>query len=279
MTRNNNGKSIPDFDDFSPNMNQKNRLLERHRRIIVQNYEFIEEKRILDLACNNARWIYAACEAGAASVVGVEGRRDKVIEGQGLINRMGYADRCSIQQGDIFDYLYNVKKRSYDTIFCLGIYYHIMDHYMLLKLMAKAEPKAIIIDSGFLRSFSMGVWVQSENPSLHRNALPAFAGQKREIVSTVTLGLMNQMAWNCGYRCEPILWDPKEVQDAESVHDYLIGRRYTLRLTKMSGFDDKHWKELWRKPLKQLNPRFELLLDDKKAHLAVDDRCKNPLAI
>jgi len=156
----------------------------------------------------------------------------------------------------------------------MGIYYHIMDHYMLLRLIARAKPKCIIIDSGFIRTFRPYIWLKQEDPNLHMNALPAFSGQKEEVVGHISLGLMNQFAWNCGYKCEPVMWNPKEVEYKETVQDYMMGRRYTLRLTKMQGNEDLDWRDRYYKPLTVLNPRFKYLFEEDKEHLAIDDRCK-----
>ena len=260
--------------EFAPTDTLKNRLIERRKRIIDQNLVYLEGKRVLDLASNNGRWAYTAAAAGAAEVVGVEGRQDKVEEARSFIAEFNLDKKVTFHVGDIYDWLFE-NKESFDTVLLLGIYYHIMDHYMLLKLIARAQPSCIIIDSGFIRTFKPYIWLKQEDPNLHLNALPAFPGQKEEIVGHISLGLMNQFAWNCGYKCEPVMWDPAEVEDKESVQDYMMGRRYTLRLTKMQGNADPNWRDRFIGPLTALNPNFQFLFKDGKEQLvAVDDRCK-----
>lgn len=263
------------FHDFGETPRARNRLVERHKRVVSSNIEHIRGKTVLDLASNNGRWCYAACAAGARKVQGVEGRAEKVDEGLELIARNGFSGSCAIEVADIYDWLFANQRERFDTIFCLGIYYHVLDHNLLLKLMVRLQPECIIIDSGFVRSFDLLVRIQTENPSLHLNALPAYPDQAQEMVGIVSLGMMQQMAWNSGYRVEPVIWDPAEVGDKSSVHDYLKGLRYTLRLRRMQGHADADWKERWRPALKTLNPRFEHLLDEQATVTVEDPRAKS----
>jgi len=177
--------------------------------------------------------------------------------------------------GDIFEYLYDNRTTQVDTILCLGIYYHIMDHYHLLRLMAKLNPKTIIIDSGFLRSFRNCTLVSTENPQQHKNAIAAYEGQTEEVYAQVSLGLMIQMAWNCGYRVTPMIWNKSDVNDINSVRDYIVGRRFTLRLEKTSPISAReNWKEAWLPALTALNPNFGGLLDRETHDRFVDQRVK-----
>lgn len=253
--------------DFAPTKEQWARLNERHKRIIDANAIHVEGKTILDLACANGRWTWAAANAGAAKVLGIEGRADKVAEARALIERQGMADKCRFECCDMYDWLYSAEtNEKFNTIFCLGVYYHVLDHYMLIRLMAKREPDVIIIDSTFIRSFELLVDVHTENPTLWTSALPSFAGQKQQLVGRVSLGLMVQMAMNCGYRCEPVTWNPREVSSPAAVPDYIKGQRFTLRLLKSPSPNDSafDWKTAWRATLRTLNPRFEAALEPRK---------------
>ena len=239
------------------------RLFERHKRIIEPNIQWIRDKRVLDLASNNGRWVWAALNAGATFVTGVEGRDDRVAQATRNLVDLGYGDRCRIACSDIFDFLFQSKPGEYDAVLCLGVYYHVMDHYMLMRLMAKLAPELIIIDSSFLRTFDFLVSVHADNTSLHTSALPKYKGQRAEIVGEVSLGLMIEMAANFGYRVEPIAWRPAEIQFPIPVHDYLRGRRFTLRLVKSERDEIRSsgWKARWVDVLSALNPSFAKLPD------------------
>jgi len=259
------------------NANIAARLIERKKRIIDANMDAISGKTIVDLAANNGRWSYAAIEAGANKVTSIEGRPERVVEAKNLFAELGVSEKIETHCGDMYDWLFTNSALRPDTVFCLGIYYHIMDHYYLLKQMAKLKPQTIIIDSGFVRSFRNSVHIQMEDPNLHLNALKVHDAQSTELVGFVSLGLMIQMSWNLGYSCRPVVWDPEQIQEPNSVHDYLLGRRYTVRLEKTDSFVDDKWKSYWAKALKVLNPEFESLMEKESHDFRTDDRARHPL--
>jgi len=267
-----------DFGIFDDGREEnKFRLQERYRYIIAQNLDAIKGKSVLDIAANNGRWSYAALVNGAESLVSIEGRKDRAEDAKRFIAELGYGQKCEINIGDMFDFLHLNRDKKFDTVFCLGIYYHIMDHSRLLRLIARLEPDTIIIDSGFVRSFRNTVHIQTEDPSKHLNALTVFEGQKHEPVGFISLGLMISLAWNLGYNCRPMIWDPNQVAKPLTVQDYMMGRRYTLRLQKMDGNVDKDWIKHWMPALVALKPEFSKLFDVEMHDSVSDDRARRPL--
>lgn len=263
---------------FSDNRKDlETRLIERHKRIITENLDAINGKTVLDLAANNGRWSYAAIQAGASHVISIEAREERAQQAQVFFEELGVSELIDVNIGDMYYWLYESRHLNVDTVFCLGVYYHVMDHYMLLKQIAQLTPKTIIIDSGFVRSFRNSVQIKSENPNLYSNALKVYEGQTSEVIGVVSLGLMIQMAWNLGYNCYPILWDPKTIADQECVHDYMIGRRYTLRLDKIDGNQDQNWKDKWKKALTALHPSYIDLLECSTHDKYADARIKHSL--
>jgi SAM-dependent methyltransferase len=255
-------------DEFFDDSRKHARCNARYERIISANLDAIAGKRILDLASNNGLWSYAALKAGASQVVGVEGRKELVEQAQKLLAGAGMT-RFQFERGDIFDYLQ--QKRSFDTIFCLGVFYHVCDHYRLLSLIARQEPQVIIIDSGFIRSFRNEVWIKSEEPARIKNALAKYPDQPMELAGQVSLGMMIQMAWNLGYSCRPVIWRRSEIADPNAVKDYVAGRRFTVRLERTGQYSDPEWKEHWRAALSDINPKF-LSLFDHATHDTVAER-------
>lgn len=265
------------FELFSDGQQRfEDRLNERHKRIIDANIDAIADKTIIDLAASNGRWSYAAIRAGAKNVLSIEGRPDRADQSRKFFDQLGVADRIEADTGDMYAWLQSKATVEFDTVFCLGIFYHVMDHYMLMRLIADLHPKTIIIDSGFVRSFRNSVRIISENPNLYSNALSVHDGQSKEVVGVVSLGLMIQMAWNIGYNCRPVLWEASDIENKSCVHDYITGRRFTLRLDKIEGNHDPDWKAHWKQALTALDPRFAGLLDKELHDELVDDTVKNP---
>jgi hypothetical protein len=266
-----------DFDQFSDGSARKaERLTERHKRIIVDNCDAFENKKILDIAASNGRWTYAALFAGANYVESIEGRSERAKDAIKFLNDNNFSEKYTANVGDMYDFLYENKSKTFDTVLCLGIYYHVMDHYHFLKLMARLNPQTIIIDSGFVRSFKNIVHIQNEDPESHLNALSIYPGQKSEIVGSVSLGLMIQMAWNLGYSCRPNIWNPKDIKNPSCVQDYMIGKRYTVRLEKMDNFTDPDWQKYWKPALECLKGDFVRLFDRETHNEQVDDRARQP---
>lgn len=267
--------NIP-FEFETRNATVLDRLQERHKRIVDANIDAIAGKAVLDLASNNGRWSFAALEAGASYVVGVEGRSEKATEASRLLSTLTSRRDYRFDVEDMFDWLVLNENESVDTIFCLGVFYHVMDHHRLLQLMARTSATTFIIDSGFVRSFRNSVHVQTEDPTAHRNALQKFSGQKEEFAGFISLGLMIQMAWNLGFTCRPIIWRPEEVDNKRAVQDYMMGRRFTLRLSRTGNHNDKDWQESWREALMALNPKFINMFGKDTHDRAVDDRVRRP---
>ncbi|MCK8464410.1 class I SAM-dependent methyltransferase [Aliiroseovarius sp. S1339] len=266
--------NFADFADNKPHL--RDRMDERSKRIVVENLDAFQNKSVLDIAANNGRWTYAAALAGASHVTSIEGRAERVADAKDFLTKHGCIDKVSLNTGDMYDFLFENKGKNFNTVLCLGVYYHVMDHSLFLKMMTQLDPQTIIIDSGFVRSFRSQVHVQYEDPSLHLNALANYEGQKYEPVGFISLGLMIQLAWNLGYSCRPVVWDPKDVGNKNAVHDYMIGKRYTLRLEKMDGHYDADWKTHWQKALVALDPSFENLFDKETHDPASDERSRYP---
>lgn len=253
------------------------RLAERHKRIVNANSDAFIGKVVIDLAASNGRWSYASIAAGARKVVSIEGRPERAQAAKGILSQMGVADKIDINIGDMYSFLDNYKGEPPDTILCLGIYYHIMDHYKLLQSMAALAPGTLLIDGGFVRSFRNSVVIMTEDPNAYSNALSRFPGQKEELVGIVSLGLMLQMAWNVGYNCRPIIWDPKDVVNVDAVRDYIMGRRFTLRLERAVGDGQRNWKAAWAPALEALDPSLLKMLDQSTHDQVADHRVRRPL--
>lgn len=253
------------------------RLSERYKRIVEMNIDAFKNKRVIDIAANNGRWSYAAIHAGAISVDSIEWRQDRINDARSYFKKLGCDDKINTNQGDMFSWLDRFDSKV-DTVLCLGIFYHIMDHYMLLRKIAATSPEVIIMDSGFVRSFRNSIHIQLEDPSKHLNTSSVYEGQQSELVGFVSLGLMLQMSWNLGYRCHPMLWDPKVISNPECVQDYMMGRRFTLRLDKMNRRSDNDWQQNWKDVLITLNKNFADLFNKATHDSVVDARAKSSLS-
>lgn len=218
------------------------RMFERHKRIIEANVDYIAGKTVLDLASHNGRWTYAALKAGAKFVLGIEGRQiliDRGLPGFEGIDKSRYAFIC----GDVYD-MHELAEKAcglthFDTVMCLGLYYHISDHYRLFRLMRQFSPSTIIIDSGFMKTEEPIVRFRLENSDDPSMAIPEPDGQQTVLAGIASIGFLMTTAKLSGYKVTTIPWKEREITYKEIVAEYLNdparnSRRYTFRLTKIS---------------------------------------------
>ena len=127
-----------------------NRLNQRHEFLVEPYAAELAGAKVLDLASHDGRWSYALSAAGAASVLGIEARADQIEQ------FAAYPDgetksRVTLVHGDVYDELPKLVARgdTFDVVAMFGFFYHVMDHYGLLKLVKQLAPGLVVIDSEF----------------------------------------------------------------------------------------------------------------------------------
>lgn len=94
-------KDLPYYDERDV---ARERIEKRHEILVTPFKSDICGARVLDLAAHDGRWSYAFAAAGAAEVVGIEGRQD-LIDRFALFPPKPWTDRITLRCGDIFDAL------------------------------------------------------------------------------------------------------------------------------------------------------------------------------
>ena len=103
----------PRFYDTSETSPLHGRLNLRHDAIFVENKDIFEGKRVLDISSHDGRWTFAALNAGAASVVGIEARPELVANCIENLEHYGVTpDRYTFYTGDVFDVMAKETSRS-----------------------------------------------------------------------------------------------------------------------------------------------------------------------
>lgn len=210
-----------------------NRMNQRAKRIFTPNFDHIAGKSILDLGSRSGWWSWAAIQLGANFTLGVEGRRSSVEKGKHLFENIGLdKHRCVV--GNVFDVLPNLISQGYhfDTILCLGFYYHIYDHYGLLKLMDAFRPQHIVIDSEMEFSQETTVWIRREKVHHPNNAITEFEGQVIFPAGNITTATMELLSECMNYKIHWCSWDLSEEDKQIGCEDYFEKRRFTCILTK-----------------------------------------------
>jgi len=201
----------------------------------------IEGARVLDLASHDGRWPYAFAAAGAREVIAVEGRAETVAQ---------FADfpdtdarrRVNLSAGNLFDFCRDLVARGekFDVIGILGVFYHIMDHNLLLTYCRELGAKLVIIDSLFMDVPESMILVKTEPVKRDLNAIAAFEGQKRGIQGIVSIPAFREMAELLEFSVEQVSWEDvdAEFRQPRLVKDYFRAkkkRRYTFALRRQAG--------------------------------------------
>lgn len=210
--------SIPPYSEKSTS---KIRLNKRHRMIVEPFRGQLAGTRVLDLAAHDGRWSYALAEAGAGEVIGVEARQE-------LIDRFehfpasDFKQRVELRQGDLFEALEDFVDdgEEFDVVALYGIYYHIMDHFRVLKLIRDLGAGVILIDSEFLLRPGPVIELVFERTHKSLNAVPQIRGQERAVIGIPSFKAMESMAHALDY---DVIWtNTDEVfgADTAGIQDY-----------------------------------------------------------
>jgi Methyltransferase domain len=229
---------VPGFFDclrglpgYRPAMVQRLNL--RHR-FVVQPFEAeIRGSRVLDLGAHDGRWAYAFAASGADTVIGYEAR-------QNLVNRYrrfpetSFKHRVRLEVDDIFEALERLGRAAeqFDVVAVLGIFYHIMEHYRLLRLIHRLRPRLVLIDSVFMVANRPYIAIRLDNPVKNRSAF-AFDRQKKMPVGVPSRLALERMADSLEYSLEWLDWKTVPQTDRHAIKDYFEPRHFSQRFTCM----------------------------------------------
>ncbi|MEQ9258807.1 MAG: class I SAM-dependent methyltransferase [Roseovarius sp.] len=191
---------LAEMPPYEENATSVIRLAQRHRLIIEPFAPQIVGARVLDIAAHDGRWSYALAHAGAAEVVGVEARRE-LIDRFAQFPETEFKARVKLVQNDLFD---EIEARAaaderFDVVALYGIFYHVMDHFRLLRMIRRLGPKLIIIDSEFIKADNAIVQVLKEEVSNPLNAVGDVEGITHTVVGVPSQRATEFMAEALGY--------------------------------------------------------------------------------
>ena len=92
--------------------------------------------------------MYSALELGAEFVQGIDSEAKTIKRGEELFQQLEVdKSRYNLQVEEAFYFLENIEEGSFDTVFCLGTLYYMMEPYRLLKLIKKVSKETVLIDT------------------------------------------------------------------------------------------------------------------------------------
>jgi SAM-dependent methyltransferase len=228
------------FDDY-PRFRQtsqvaasKARLNLRYEAIIGANRDILAGARVLDLACNDGRWSFAALQSGASHVRGIEARPELCEQARQTMERYGVAPGTyRFDCGDIYEQLRDAMFEV-DVVLCLGYLYHTYRDTELLHHLRRLDPRYLIIDTHVIAGETRPLLqVKSERPYREGAAvLDPYAHHDQTLVTTPSLSALVKLVSTYEFGVEDMCDWPSLLArhpGKPGVGDYAAGRRVTLR--------------------------------------------------
>lgn len=245
------------FDKFnrfyttSPLTASSHRLNGRYEAIITENEKLLAGAKVLDIASHDGRWTFAAIQAGAGYVEGIEPRQELI---NNAIETFDYyevpPEKYGFKCNDVFEVL---KGQSFDVVLCLGFFYHTIRHAELLDRIERTGARFVIIDTEVTPPSHQPLVTDSNHPRLIHNNLynmqilrEPVADKRMAYHDSLTRGgntligrpsraTVEYLANHFGYSCTRYDWQEHFVrypEHATTMNDYSQGWRDTFYLTK-----------------------------------------------
>ena len=122
-------------------------VVEKLSKIVVDNQSYIVNKNVIDLACNLG-YVSLACSAlGAASVLGVEARKE-YIDSFYKVYPHWPKKNITMEVGDILDWKrLESSLKGIETIIYSGHWYHTDQQEKILEIFSNSDSSCIILES------------------------------------------------------------------------------------------------------------------------------------
>jgi hypothetical protein len=227
------------------------RLNGRYEAIISQNADLFSGAKILDIASHDGRWTFAAIQAGASYVKGIEPRQELIDNAIQTFTEYGIAPtKYTFERGDVFEL---IKTESFDMVLCLGFFYHTIRHAELLDRIERTGTRFIIIDTEVIPSPNQSATPATDTPRLifnNPNDIQLFRepvdNQKMAYYDSLTRdgntlvgrpsrAAIEYLSNHFGYSCTHYDWQSHFLRNPEqssSMKDYSQGWRDTFYLSK-----------------------------------------------
>jgi hypothetical protein len=223
----------PEFLETSTTARSVGRLNLRHLAIIDDHRDILRGARVLDIASHDGRWSFAALEAGAAHVTGIEGRPDLVETARRTLAAKGVdSSRFEFVAGDVHDVL-TAGVWKMDVVMCLGFLYHTLRYPELFAGIRATGARYVIVDSKVGPNTNRSVVRVISNPGEIQSMAveDRFSHHGKSLVGIPNPRAIRQMLRMYGYEVtgEPD-WASLTAKHPEigSVKDYATGERITL---------------------------------------------------
>jgi hypothetical protein len=229
----------PEFLKTSSTAAERDRLNLRHIAIIEQNREILADRSVIDIASHDGRWSFAALDAGARHVIGIEGRRSLVRRTRETFAAKAVDEnRYALVRGDVHEELHHPLVTA-DVVMCLGFLYHTARYVELMAGIRSTGAEHVIVDTRVLQGVEGPmVEMRTEGTGAESLAIRDRYAQASRVISAVpSEAAIVLMLEAVGYEVEHRTdWTAllEEHPEAKHIAQYANGRRVTFRARRTS---------------------------------------------
>lgn len=227
----------PEFLKTSSTASSINRLNLRHLGVIKENEDVLRGRSVVDIASHDGRWSYAALQAGATHVTGLEGRTHLIENTKQTFDAKGVrATQYTLIQGDAHEKLFAPEVRA-GVVMCLGFLYHTARYVELMAGIRSTGAEYVIIDTRVIEDVE-GPLIQMRTESVHGEALALkdrYTFQSRVLSAVPSEAAVVLMLESIGYEVDHRTDWAKLVEQHPAVRpvaQYASGKRVTFRARK-----------------------------------------------
>jgi len=204
------------------------RLRHRYDAIVARNRALFKNARVLDLRSGDGRWSFAAIDAGAAHVVGVDSRQELVEAARKAFTKIGIKPaRYEFVTSKLFPALNDFSPDAFDLVLCP---YVSPDPHFFFKCLRRLRPKHVVLDTKIVG--------QKDPIAVFRikkrdNAGPKAGTRSASLGAVPNHALIKTLSDYFGFRWRLIDWRAVGIADWAGIGDYKLDRRRTYVLDRI----------------------------------------------
>ena len=212
---------------------QRNRFNERYEAMIASNRDILEGARVVDLACHDGRYAFAALQTGAAHATGVEARQSLLDRARGAFEHYGQdPSTYRFVQGDLFEVLAR-RELDADVVFSFGFLYHTYRHTEFFYRLHRMAPKHLVLDTMVTLDEKPTLkLILEQDTADNRSAAQDPWSVGRVLVLRPSLPSLELLLASYGFEVEDLHDWPSQLAgrtDVPGVRGYATGKRVTAR--------------------------------------------------
>ncbi len=202
------------------------RLRRRYEIVVARNRALLKNARVLDLRSGDGRWSYAAIEAGAAQVVGVDSKLAAIQAAGKAFRKIGIKPTSyRFVNAKLFAALREFNPNTFDVVLCRDVS---ADPHFFFKCLWRLRPKHVILDTRIAgRKEPVAIFRVNEADK----ALPKGKKQSVALVAIPSDTLIKGLCDCFGFRCRAI--DARNVPKEAGAGDHKGAQRRVYVLDRI----------------------------------------------